>query len=148
VRGEVGRGKRGTNRTCLRPWVAKWWTQAACRRWHRADCGCGWWWRCSGEEEGAGTGCAALGRGEEGGGRVVLGNVGAEWCIHARVTARRSWCWGGELRGLGWGFYRREREDGGLGTSRWGRPNQGAKPGAQLPRCRRRGSPWRQQRPR
>jgi hypothetical protein len=38
-----------------------------------------------------------------------------EWCVHARVTTHRSWCWGGELRGLGWGFYRREREDGGMG---------------------------------
>jgi hypothetical protein len=55
--------------------------------------------------------------------------------------------WGGKLRGLEWGFYRREREDGGLSTSRWVGRDQGAKPGARLPRCGRRGSPWHQQRP-
>jgi hypothetical protein len=45
--------------------------------------------------------------------------------------------WGDELRGLGWGFYRREREDGGLGMSCWEGRNQGAKPGVRLPRCHR-----------
>jgi hypothetical protein len=54
-----------------------------------------------------------------------LGNVGAEWCVQARVTARRSWCWGVEFRGLWWGFYRREGENGGLGSSRRGRLDQG-----------------------
>jgi hypothetical protein len=34
--------------------------------------------------------------------------VGVEWCVHARVAAHRSWCWGVELRGLWWGFYRLE----------------------------------------
>jgi hypothetical protein len=41
VRDEGGRGKKGTDRTCLRPWVGKRWTKAACRRWHRTGGGCG-----------------------------------------------------------------------------------------------------------
>jgi hypothetical protein len=52
------------------------------------------------------------------------------------------------LGGLGWGFYRREREDGVLGTSYWGSHDQGPKLGVRLPRCHQRGSPWRQQRSR
>jgi hypothetical protein len=55
--------------------------------------------------------------------------------------------WGGKLKGLGWGFYRHEREDGGLGMSCRGRLDQGAKLGARLPRYCWWGSPWCQQRP-
>jgi hypothetical protein len=111
--------------------------------WHRAGGGCGWWWRRSGEGEGAGTGCAALVLGGEGDRTVGSGNVVAEQRVHTRVVAHRSWGWGGELRSLGWGFYRREREGWRhghelLGEVRPGGPN----PRAQLPRCRRRGSPW------
>jgi hypothetical protein len=91
VRGEGGRGKRGTNRTYLWPWARKWWTEAAHRRWHRAGAGCGWWWRCSDEEEGAGTGRAASVWGGEGNGRVDLDNVGAEWCVNTWVATRWSW---------------------------------------------------------
>jgi hypothetical protein len=86
--------------------------------------------------------------GGESDGRVGLGNVGVEWCVHARVAARRSRGWGDKLRGLGWGFYRREGEDGSLGLSCWGGHDQGAKPEARRPSFRWRCSPWRQQHPR
>jgi hypothetical protein len=114
--------------------------------WHRAGGGSGWWRR-SGEGEGAGTGRAASVLGGEGDRTVGSGNVVAERRVHTRVVAHRSWGWGGELRSLGWGFYRREREGWRHGHELLGEVRQrGPNPRAQLPRCHRRGSPWRQQR--
>jgi hypothetical protein len=83
--------------------------------WHRAGGGCGWWWRRSGEGEGAGTGRAASVLGGEGDRMVGSGNVVVERRVHTRVVAHRSWGWGSELRSLGRGFCRHEREGWRLG---------------------------------
>jgi hypothetical protein len=54
--------------------------------------------------------------------------MGAEQRVHAWMAARRSWGWGGELRGLGWDFYRREREGWRLGHELLGE----GRPGGQI----------------
>jgi hypothetical protein len=59
------------------------------------------------------------------------------WTIWGRSgVSTRGWCLvgvgvgGDELKGLWWGFYRREGRDGGLGSSRRGRRDQGENQGA------------------
>jgi hypothetical protein len=62
-------------------------------------------------------------------GGLVSAKWGAERHVYARVVARRSWVGSGKLKVLGWGFYRREREDGDLAQAAGESATRGSKSG-------------------
>jgi hypothetical protein len=119
VAGGEGRGwerQEGTEPTCLWLWVGKWWTSVARRRGTEPAAVAG---------GGGGTPVRKRARGSVVQLRCEAEKVmgGLVWAIWGQSGAStRGWRLAGvglgrRAKGLGWGFYRREREDGGLGTS-------------------------------